>query len=58
MDIFYRLFPVMNFTLTSMVVNVDFISTRAYISQGKRIQVPNMVSLILMLILAIIQSVI
>ena len=39
----------MNLTLTSMVVNVDFISTRAYISQGKGIQVPNMESLMLML---------
>ena len=47
MDIFYRLFPVMNFTLTFRVVNVDFISTRAYISQGKGIQVLNMESLML-----------
>ena len=41
----------MNFTLTFRVVNVDFISTRAYISQGKGIQVLNMESLMLMLIL-------
>ena len=37
----------MNFTLTFRVVNVDFISTRAYISQGKGIQVLNMESLML-----------
>ena len=41
----------MNFTLTFRVVNVDFISIRAYISQGKGIQVLNMESLMLMLIL-------
>ena len=35
------------FTLTSAIVNVDSVSTRAYISQGKGIQVPNMESLML-----------
>ena len=34
-----------------MVVNVDSVLNRAYISQGKGIQVPNMESLMLMSIL-------
>ena len=41
----------MHFTLMPIVVNVDSILTLAYISQGKRIQVLNIESLMLMLIL-------
>lgn len=45
---FYFSFSEVNFTLTDGNVNVDSVSTRAYISQCRGKQNPNMESLMLM----------